>query len=350
MDLDTANRTKVAGRIGMLDGWRALSILAVMAGHWLPLGPKAWMLNAATAASGMALFFILSGFLITQLLLRDGRVVPFLIRRLFRILPLVWFAMLVLALVLPANRELLVANLAFYANLPPSQLMEGGNHLWSLCVEVQFYLAVALIVGVAGRRALYILPLLALGVTALRIYSGEPISIVTWHRIDEILAGCSLALFVHHVGPEIATRRLPRWLPLVLGVALLAASHPSLPEWNYVRPYLAAATIGSSLYSCPDWMRRIWTGAGARYIAEISYALYVVHGMLTATWLGGIEASTFERYIRRPLLIAATFALAHVSTFYYEQRFTALGKRIARNVANGKQRVPATQEADRTLI
>ena len=64
-----------------------------MAGHWLPLGPKAWELNGAVAASGMALFFTLSGFLITQLLLRDDRVGPFLIRRLFRILPLAWMAM-----------------------------------------------------------------------------------------------------------------------------------------------------------------------------------------------------------------------------------------------------------------
>jgi peptidoglycan/LPS O-acetylase OafA/YrhL len=347
--LDTATTTKATGRIGMLDGWRAVSILAVMAGHWLPLGPKGWHLNAVTAGTGMALFFILSGFLITQLLLRDDRVVPFLIRRLFRILPLVWIAMLVLAFAFPGNRELLVANLAFYANLPPSQLMVGGNHLWSLCVEVQFYLGVAVIVGVAGRRGLYVLPALALAVTALRIYAGEPVSIVTWHRIDEILAGCILALIVSRAGPEAAVPRLPSWLPLVLGVALLAASHPLLPEWNYVRPYLAAATIGTSLYSSPEWMRRLWTGAAARYVAEVSYALYVVHGMLTATWLGGIDASTFERYARRPLLIAATFALAHLSTFYYEQRFTALGKRLARHLSDGTRRVRATPEAGGTV-
>ena len=55
-------------RIGMLDGWRALSILAVLASHWLPLGPHAWGLNAAVGAAGMAIFFTLSGLLIVQLL------------------------------------------------------------------------------------------------------------------------------------------------------------------------------------------------------------------------------------------------------------------------------------------
>ncbi|MDE2403622.1 MAG: acyltransferase [Sphingomonadales bacterium] len=319
----------------MLDGWRAVSILAVMAGHWVPMGPKAWNLNAIVAGTGMALFFILSGFLITQLLLRDDRVLPFLIRRLFRIMPLVWLAIAALALMFPANRELLGANLAFYANLPPSRLMEGGNHLWSLCVEVQFYAAVALIVGLAGRRGLYLLPLLALAVTGLRIHDGETVSIVTWHRIDEILAGCTLGLLVHHLGPDSALRRLPKWLPFVLAIGLLAASSPELRAWNYLRPYLAAATIGSSLYASPEWMRRVWTGAAARYVAEISYALYVVHGVLTATWLGGTDASKLARYARRPLLIGASFALAHLSTFYYEQRFTTLGKRLARQLADG---------------
>lgn len=339
----------MTGRIAMLDGWRAVSILSVLAGHLLPLGPKAWQMNSVVAGTGMAIFFTLSGFLITQLLLRDDRVMPFLIRRLFRILPLVWAAMILLALVFPANRDLLFANLAFYANLPPSQLMQGGQPLWSLCVEVQFYLSVALIVGVAGRRGLYLLPLLALVVTGLRIHAGEPVSIVTWHRVDEILAGATLALVVDRIGFEGAGRRPPTWLPLLLGVLLAASVHPSLPYWNYARPYLAAAMVGVSLYSSPEWMRRIWTGAVAHYIAEISYALYVVHGALAATWLGGLNVSTFERYSRRPLLFALTFGLAHISTYYYEQRFTALGKRLARYVSDGTRRAAPAPKMGGTL-
>lgn len=317
----------------MLDGWRALSILSVMAGHWLPLGPAAWQLNGAVAAMGMALFFTLSGFLITQLLLRDDRVGPFLVRRLFRIVPLAWAAMLILAVAVPANRDVLVANLAFYANLPPARLMAGGNHLWSLCVEVQFYLGVALIVALAGRRGLYLLPLLALAVTALRIHAGEQISIVTWHRVDEILAGATLALVVAHRGIGDRPSRLPVWTPLALAVLLLASAHPALPLWNYARPYLAAAAIGTSLYAAPELMRRVWMSRPARYVAEVSYALYVAHGMLTVTWLGGEHVSTLDRYARRPLLIAATFAVAHISTFYYERRWIAAGRRLANRIA-----------------
>lgn len=316
----------------MLDGWRAVSILSVLAGHWLPIGPGSWQLNGAFAATGMAIFFTLSGFLITQHILRDDRIGPFLIRRLLRVVPLAWTAMLIIAIVTRADPAALAANLLFYANLPPARLMAGGEPLWSLCVEMHFYLFVAAIVAAAGRRALYLLPLLALAITVFRIAAGEPISIVTWHRADEILAGATLALGVHHLGLSGRTLRLPVWTPVALGLLLLASAHPALPAFNYVRPYLGAATVGASLYAAPSWMRAIWTSRPARYVADISYALYIVHGALTATWLGGEGASTLQRYLRRPLLAGASVALAHLSTYHYERRWNDLGRKLIQSL------------------
>lgn len=188
------------GRIDVLDGWRAASILLVLAGQWLPLGPASLGLNGAAAASGMALFFTLSGFLIVRALLHNDRAGPFLIRRLFRIVPLAWAAMLILFLATRNDVETPAANLLFYANLPPSRLMTGGEHLWSLCVEAQFYVAIAALVALGGRRSMYLLPLIGLTVTLARVVAAEPISIVTWHRIDEILAGASLALLLAGAG------------------------------------------------------------------------------------------------------------------------------------------------------
>ncbi|MBS0480676.1 MAG: acyltransferase [Proteobacteria bacterium] len=318
------------GRIEILDGWRALSILLVLAGHWAPLGPRPWGLNHAVPAAGMALFFTLSGLLIAQLLLRDPRVVPFLIRRFFRILPLAWTAMLILIIATQADTVTAAKNLSFLANLPPARLMTGGHHLWSLCVEIQFYLFAALIVMAAGKRGLYILPLVMVLVTALRIADHQPISIVTWHRVDEILAGSTLALLLVHFPPAQFARRIPAWAPLLCALGLLAASHPGMGPLCYARPYFAAATIGSSLYAVPQWLRTVLCSAPARYIAEVSFAVYVVHGMLTATWLGGENASTIQRYLRRPLLVIATFALAHLSTRHFESRWIALGKRLCK--------------------
>jgi len=314
--------------IAILDGWRALSILLVLFSHWFPT-PRAWQLNQAAGAAGMALFFTLSGFLITRLLLRDARIAPFLIRRLMRIVPLAWAAVAILCLFDRPNLKTALANFLFFANLPPAHLMNGGSHLWSLCVEVQFYVCVALLAGIAGRRSLVVLPLLAVSVTALRILDQQPISIVTWHRVDEILAGASVALAIPYMPRLMQIFKSHAWLCVCFLMGLFLSSHPESGWLQYLRPYFAAAAVGTSIFAAPALMRRVFTSRAASYFAQISYALYVVHGMLTATWLGGEHASKTTRYMLRPVLAAASVAFAHLSTFYYEKHWIAWGKKLA---------------------
>ncbi|MGH7106291.1 MAG: acyltransferase family protein [Acetobacteraceae bacterium] len=77
----------------MLDGWRGISILAVLACDLLLLAPKRWDLNYSAGLFGMALFFCLSGFLITNFLLHRRNVVDLLIRHICRIAPLARLAL-----------------------------------------------------------------------------------------------------------------------------------------------------------------------------------------------------------------------------------------------------------------
>ncbi len=156
-------------RIPILDGWRATSILLVLGAHLLPLGPKVLQLNFVAGAMGMALFFTLSGFLIVQFLAQGAPLGLFIMKRLARIVPLAWAAMLVLLLWKPYDWTTVAKNLLFISNLPPAALLHGGEHLWSLCVEMQFYLTVATICLLLGRRGLYLVPVLAVGVTCARI-------------------------------------------------------------------------------------------------------------------------------------------------------------------------------------
>lgn len=102
--------------------------------------------------------------------------------------------MAVLVLVHDASIDTAFANVMFFANLPPAKLMAGGEHLWSLCLDFQFYIFMALLVKVGSNRALLLIPIFTLGITFLRIYAGEVISIVTWHRVDEIFIGGCVAL------------------------------------------------------------------------------------------------------------------------------------------------------------
>lgn len=311
----------------ILDGWRAVSILLVMAGHFLPIGPSSWLLNGAFAALGMAIFFTLSGFLITSFLLAKPDIIDFLLRRLFRIIPLAWLAMLILIVVNMANTTEVAANLLFFANLPPTQLLPGGEHLWSLCVEMQFYVGVAIVVGVLGQRGLYLLPLLAVAITAIRIANSAEFSIYTYERLDEILAGATLALFFHRF-PRLSP---PAYLTLALVPLGLLASHESSGFLCYLRPYVVASMVGFSIYASPAPMQRLFASRAAAYVAAISYGLYVAHAMLAATWLG--SGSTVVKYLKRPLLIGLTFLVADLSFRFYERPMQKLGKRIRRGDA-----------------
>ena len=326
--MSDSGQMNVGNRIAMLDGWRATSILMVLVGHLFPLGPSSWQLNAAVAASGMALFFTLSGFLITQFLLAKPDVPEFLRRRLFRIVPLAWSAMLVLIVINRADLGTILANILFYANLPPQHLMLGGTHLWSLCVEVQFYLGVALIVALFGRRGLYALPALCVAVTILRVVAGTKTNIVTWYRVDEILAGASVALVYAERRWAPTLERLPALLPMVLLVSLPLVALEYAGPIAYSRPYIAAAAIGSSLYSAPELMKRAFASRISVYIAEISYSIYVFHGMFMDSWLG--TGSKTVKYMKRPLLLLVTWLLAHLSTFYFEKPMVELGKTFGR--------------------
>jgi peptidoglycan/LPS O-acetylase OafA/YrhL len=211
----------------------------------------------------------------------------------------------------------ILRNFTFVANLPPTSLLHGGEHLWSLGVEVQFYVVVALIVLLLGRRGLLLIPVLAIGITALRISFGQTINIITWFRVDEILAGGIIALvYQGRLGSRM--ERLLEGSPILVPFLLtLVACHPAAGPLQYLRPYATAILVGSSLAHAPQPVRNLLESRILAYIAEISFALYVVHGALMGSWLGSGER--LEKYLKRPLLLALTFALAHCSTRYLEQ-------------------------------
>jgi peptidoglycan/LPS O-acetylase OafA/YrhL len=314
----------------VLDGWRGISILCVLAGHMLPLGPKLLQFNLMIATTGMSLFFILSGFLIVSMLVRNDNVVSFLIRRVCRIVPLAWAFLIVVLFFNGANLEAWTANLLFYANLPPFYLDYVNGHFWSLCVEMQFYAAIALAVALAGRRGLVLVPIACVVVTAARIVYGETFSIVTWFRVDDILAGGCLAL--SFVSPRFAktAASLPAFTPFLLVPLLLASCHPALGTLNYARPYFAALLIGSTILRSNDALQRALCGRSLSYIAQVSFALYVIHPLTDSGWMG--NGDVIVRYTKRIGSFFLSFLFAHISTFYYEKYWIGLGHRLATRI------------------
>ncbi|UZW56593.1 acyltransferase [Sphingobium sp. JS3065] len=315
--------------IAILDGWRGISILLVLATHMLSLGPKSLRLNEAFGMVGMSLFFTLSGFLITKALLKDPSVVPFLIKRVFRILPLAWTFILLVVATQTSSWPVIAANLLFFANNHKPYLFYAG-HLWSLSLEMQFYMFVALLVGIGGRRAIMLLPALAVAVTLSRVVRGITAGVHTFDRMDEILAGAILAIVVARGWrpPESWCRP---WVWGLLLVCNLIGSQPNVrdhfPLLAYLRPYLAAGAVGLSIFARDNVVTRHMSSAPLRYVAQISFALYVLHQLTYRGWLG--SGDTVERYLKRPLSFLLAFAAAHLSTFYFERPLNRFGHRLA---------------------
>ena len=331
---------KPGDHVAVLDGWRGVSILLVLAAHLLPLGPRGWNLNVEVGVAGMVLFFVLSGFLITSILLKEVTIPEFLARRFFRVVPLAWLYLAVALAISGTPLAPWLAHYFFYANLPPQQLVPLTAHLWSVCVEMQFYVAIALLVSLLGTRGLMLLPVACIAFTGLRVWNDVYSSSITWFRIDELLSGCILALACHGRLGDAAVRFLGTTPQLPL-VALLALSCIDVGWAPYFRPYLGALVIGATLLNPGTFLARALNVRGLAYVAAISYALYVLHPMLAATWLG--SGDTLEKYLKRPLLFLALLAAAHLSTFHYEKHWIALGRRLGAGFA--RRRGPALPES-----
>jgi peptidoglycan/LPS O-acetylase OafA/YrhL len=351
-----------------LDGLRALAVLAVIAFHeqlgWAPGG-----------LLGVGVFFTLSGYLITDLLLgrwsEDGRLHlgDFWLRRARRLLPAV-FAMLAvvtawvtvmdrsqLAGLRPAvaaaagyvsNWYFIIQNNSYFARFgPPSPL----NHLWSLAVEEQFYLAWPwlLLLGVwvlrnrreGGTRWLA-LPTLALGagsalaMTALyhpgfdptRVYEG------TDTRAFGLLAGAALAM----VWPSRGRSRPPAAARAALdaagfgGLAVIALLVWRVGQYS---PFayrgglviLSVATVGVlAAVACPgSLLGRVLGVAPLRWLGVRSYGIYLWHFpviVLTS------PPNSAEDLPRAAAQVTASILLAALSWRYLEEpvRRGALGR------------------------
>lgn len=275
-----------------LDGVRGIAIALVVGGHM-----AGWPRNGSY---GVDLFFVLSGFLITTLLLEEhratGRIAlrAFYVRRARRLFPAL-FAMLVLAFLLssatftPREMVIVFGSALFYVSnfvrafTHPDQLSGGPtNHLWSLAAEEQFYTVwpAALLFLLRRRVALvqvltaffvalvsYRLGMILAGASPARIYFGPDT------HAEGIVLGCLVAaLRMRHV----RVAWFLGWAGLV-GIGLLAFTRPP-HEWVFGLPVVevaAAAVLLTSLQ--PGLLQRALSVRPLVYLGVISYSLYVWH-------------------------------------------------------------------------
>jgi peptidoglycan/LPS O-acetylase OafA/YrhL len=201
-----------------------------------------------------------------------------------------------------------------------------AGHMWSLCLEVQFYAAIAILFLVLRERSLALLPVLCVAATLNRMLAGQTQDIATLYRVDDILGGAALAYLYHGSFAPVLRRMLEHLHPAIPLALLGVASHPSFLGIGQFRPYFASAAIGATLFQRSTRFNRLLESRPLAYLASISYALYIWHPLTTHGWFD--PAGKMAKYLRRPLGIGLSLLLAHVSTRFFESYFIRLGKRL----------------------
>lgn len=335
-------------RIPELDGLRGIAALAVVVYHldnrWLPWG---W--------AAVDLFFVLSGYLITGIILRGGGgkggeagfLKTFHVRRGLRIWPIYYLTIAALAWTAPVGS---LGYFLTYAQQCPLYLHPGSPratfaphwpvmiHTWTLAVEEQFYLLwpVAVILAGRGRVVALSLAVLAGSIAARGMGYSEYLLIA---RCDGLALGSLLA------GLRAGRRRDHGGQVLVVGSLLWMATASFLPH-HQSRGAPAAVILGILAPSLASYglVARVTRegGSPARpsfrplacrplvYLGTISYGFYLYHFPIIVAqgWLRA-HAPGYWRLPELPMVVATTIAVATLSWYCVERPILGLKGRLA---------------------
>lgn len=336
-----------------IQGLRGLAVLLVLVYHfWPAMLPGGYV--------GVDVFFVISGFLITRILLDElqgkGRIDlwRFYERRARRLLPA---ATVVLACVAIAARVLLpatewdgigaevLASALYFQNWwlaaqSVDYLQEGTKpgplqHYWSLSVEEQFYLVwpALLLVAAALLRSRFalqqrlrasMLAVLACSLACSVLLTGASPGeayFVTTTRAWELALGGLLAW--HRTPPGTRTASLLAWTGLVaiLSAAVLYGSRTLFPGYAALLPVLgsAAVLLGGTAASFP-MASRVLGAVPLRYLGDISYSLYLWHWPVVVLADAAVPGSR-DSVATSLLLLLVTIVLADLSKRQVEDRF-----------------------------
>jgi len=332
-------------KITQIQGLRALAALLVTLFH------AKWVNGGFI---GVDIFYVISGFLITGLLLREiertGTInfKEFYARRFKRLLPTSFFVLLVTAvaswLLIPATmrsslgRDIIAASLyvsnylfawwqADYQNLDatPSPVI----HYWSLAVEEQFYLIWPLLIlfffiAATKFKKKILLTLLVATVTALSfvfsIYQTETSPIWAFYSLPtrawELGLGALLVLL-----PPIKTKKLVglHGFIFIIVSAFIFGETTAFPGVNAVLPVLGTVMLISTINSWPPFLNDVANSRMFQWLGEISYPLYLWHWPLLV-----LPSTYFARPLaiyERILAIIATIILADLTHRFIEEPF-----------------------------
>jgi peptidoglycan/LPS O-acetylase OafA/YrhL len=351
-----------------LDSVRGIAILGVVFCHgffWsngltgLSGFIKSFVSVTRYGGLGVNLFFVLSGFLITGILVEmrgRARYYPaFYFRRVVRILPALYALLLVLCIVPGQNHWYLLLSAFFLANIAPLlHVPYTYGMLWSLAVEEHFYFVWPLAVrNLRTRSLLYVATGIVVASPILRgLWFRRPLPEgfggFTWLVADGLAMGALLALLVREPW---FTRKHLMWfslgtisvsaLLLSAGAAFGVLTTLKLPGAVFILTAVHlcfVGVLGLFLLAGTSGWRFLVNWRGLRFYGEISYGLYLYHWLVFIGYDAAIQyfwpAASFRGhpgllFFRFVVVLAAATLVSYVSRWKFEQKFLALKYRVS---------------------
>jgi peptidoglycan/LPS O-acetylase OafA/YrhL len=335
-------------KIPQLDAIRGLAILLVMMhnmGSRYPLPYSQWLVR--NGWMGVDLFFVLSGFLITGILLEtkasEGYFKNFYARRCLRIWPL-YYSLLVFMFVLVPLLRPSEAHTVFEARsspwwayplflqnfLVPIPTMATGplGVTWSLAIEEQFYLIWPFIVRFCNPTQLRRIAVAVICLSPVLRYYLSAHHVVIYSnpfcRLDGLMAGAFLALIIR-TEDFVPTSLVKRaWILLIVAAPLVLIAQTLDAPW-IVFSFTALASVAFvylAMFCSQPWLQAILRNRFLIFTGTISYGLYLLHKIPVDM------AQTFhlDRYpaVALPVSFAVAFLLAFLSWNLLETPFLRL--------------------------
>lgn len=347
-----------------LNGLRAIAALAVVVSH-ITLALEEFGLNnkifgvdrdgnasgLSLAGHGVTIFFTLSGFLITYLLLKEKEISPiniknFYVRRVLRIWPLYYLYLFIcIVTILFCGISYIRSSFPFYvflaANIPfiIGKTLPFLAHYWSIGVEEQFYLFFPHIAKYSNKKMLIISSTLILSLLTLKFFFWiiykkygveHPFLAISITRFDIMLIGVVGAILYYYGNRRFlrfATHKLTQILSwfCIFFIALNKFHFASVIDAEVVS--IVSLFLITGQVTKKNKILNLENKL-CDFIGKISYGIYVIHPLLIFLFrklIGKFDTDGFQNYVYiYSLIIATTIFIAYLSYEFYEKRFLNL--------------------------
>lgn len=344
-----------------LDGIRAIAALMVMFFHFFQGADGSGALfllikkYAIFGQTGVSLFFVLSGFLITRILLNTKQgpsyFKNFYLRRALRIFPLYYLFLIFFYFLIPVfehssfipfNQQIYfwvyLQNIATTFNWPNN----GPGHFWSLAIEEHFYLFWPLLIYFLDNKKIKIAIFFIIAVAAitrlLLIRYNYEVFYFTLSRMDELAVGALLAIWEVEgkLKPGNSRKFILMFCLIIIptialwvfttgqGIDIIQISKFILLSFCYFSLIGLSITIKES-----NWIKKILKFNVLSYTGKISYGLYVYHPL--CFWLLTKHFKINSLLVSFVLSFAFCYLIASISYYFFEAKFLKLKSKFDYN-------------------